>query len=428
METIIMCIGTSLGAAMAFGWVTLGAVLAMGAANETPNKSGARTKAADLSRLDTSGLGIDANYPGGNIIVVKIEKDTVALRQDLGDTQGWWFYWNFRVRGAAGKTLTFKFTDRNPIGVRGPAVSTDGGASWAWLGRRTVRGPSFRFRFPQHVKDVRFSFAMPYQAADLKRFLKRHAASPHLLVKTLCKTRKGRTVERVHVGKLDGGPQYRILLTCRHHACEMMASYCLEGIIEGILAETDDCAWFRQNVEVMTIPLVDKDGVEDGDQGKNRRPHDHNRDYAGESIYPSVRALRQLVPKWSRGRLRFALDLHDPFIGGPHNEVIYQVGSPDAVIWKEQRRFGKILQAVQTGPLVYRAKDDLAYGKGWNTAKNYGTGKSFASWAGGLEGMLIAATIEIPYANAAGRKVTAATARAFGHDLARAIRGYLASR
>lgn len=61
---------------------------------------------------------------------------------------------------------------------------------------------------------------------------------------------------------------------------------------------------------------MDKDGVEDGDQGKNRLPHDHNRDYTGESIYASVRASRDFVPHWSVGRLKFALDMHCPYILG----------------------------------------------------------------------------------------------------------------
>ena len=37
----------------------------------------------------------------------------------------------------------------------------------------------------------------------------------------------------------------------------------------------------------------------------------------------------------------------------------------------------------------------------------------------------MATTIEIPYANVGTTVVTADDARAFGHDLARALRGYL---
>ena len=91
---------------------------------------------------------VDANYPGGNIIVERIEGDAICLQPDMRDTEGWWFYWNFRVRGAQGRTLTFRFSGDNPIGVRGPAVSTDGGRSWSWLGSEAVQDASFKYAFP----------------------------------------------------------------------------------------------------------------------------------------------------------------------------------------------------------------------------------------------------------------------------------------
>ncbi|MGB2820201.1 MAG: M14 family zinc carboxypeptidase, partial [Phycisphaerae bacterium] len=340
-----------------------------------------------------------------------------------------WFYWNFRVRGGAGRAMKFLFAGRDPIGTRGPAVSTDGGGTWSWLGREAVEaGPketSFRYMFAEDASAVRFCFAMPYQEADLQRFLKRHSAGSHLAVRELCKTRSGRPVERIHVGRLDGEPERRVLLTCRHHACEMMASYALEGALAAVLADTDDGRWFRRNVELLAVPFMDKDGVQRGDQGKNRRPRDHNRDYLGKSIYPSVKALRELVPGWSAGRLKVALDLHCPWIRGQHNEVIYMVGSADEAIWAQQCELGRLLEAVRSGPLAYRAADNLPFGKSWNTGTNYASGKSFGRWAGELKGILLASTIEVPYANVGRQTVTPDGARAFGADLMKALRRYL---
>ncbi len=368
---------------------------------------------------------IDCAFPGGNILVDKIEGDTVYLRPDLRDTKGWWFYWCFRVRGAAGRTTTFRFAKRNPIGLTGPAVSKDGGEHWSWLGSEAVDGASFTYDFPADAREVRFCFTMPYQESDLRRFLRRHQGGNHLSVATLCRTKKGRAVERLHVGKLSGEPKYRVLLTCRHHACESMASYALEGILEEVLSATADGAWLRRNVEVLAVPFVDKDGVEDGDQGKNRRPRDHNRDYAGKSIYPSVRALREFVPRWSRGKLRMAMDMHCPYIRGGQSERLYQVGQQSASVWREQRAFAKILEEVRTGPIPYQAENDLPFGQSWNTDKNYVAGKSCSRWASELSGIRLATSLELPYAKAGGQTVTADTARALGRDLARAIRRYL---
>jgi hypothetical protein len=204
-----------------------------------------------------------------------------------------------------------------------------------------------------------------------------------------------------------------------------MASYVLEGFLAAALDDTKDGRWFRDNVEVLAIPFVDKDGVEAGDPGKNRKPYDHNRDYKGESIYPSVAAIRSLVPFWSRGRLSVAIDLHCPWIRGPHNEVLYMVGQPDPAMWQRQVAFGKVLEEVQRGPLKYRTLDNLPFGQAWNTGKTYGSRMSCSMWAAKLQGIGLATSFEVPYANAAGRPVDADNARAFGHDLMRAVRLYL---
>ncbi|GMV92402.1 MAG: hypothetical protein AMXMBFR82_21800 [Candidatus Hydrogenedentota bacterium] len=372
---------------------------------------------------------IGADYPGGNIVVERIDGDVVYLHQDLRDTEGWWFYWSFEVRGAAERTMTFRFTNRNVIGTRGPAVSLDEGLTWSWLGNETVGefdgGVEFTYSFSADQEAVRFAFAMPYQRSDLDRFLAPYAGNKYLETGVLASTRNGRDVTRLRVGAIEVEPRYRIMLTARHHSCESMASYIVEGILQSILADTEDGAWFRENVEVLVIPLMDTDGVEDGDQGKNRKPRDHGRDYEGESIYPEVAALRAFVPEWSSGRLRIAMDIHCPYIRGEHNEVVYLVGSSDPGIWEEQQRFSRILESLPEPGLPFRSADNLPFGTAWNTGANYTAGTAMPQWAAGLDGVHLATAIEVPYANVGDTTVTPANARAFGHALATAMRRYL---
>jgi hypothetical protein len=103
------------------------------------------------------------------------------------------------------------------------------------------------------------------------------------------------------------------------------------------------------------------------------------------------------------------------------------VGGPDAENWRRVSELAKILEECRRGPLIYRAADNLPFGKGWNTGMKDESLKSFGLWAAGLPGIAVAGTIEIPYANASGAEVNADSARAFGRDLARAIRRYLES-
>jgi len=378
-----------------------------------------------MKAVERGAYRIDCAFPGGNILIDRIEDDAVFVRQDLRETSGDWFYWCFRVRGAAGRTLTFHFTKSNVIGVRGPAFSTDGGGTWKWLGKERVEDASFVYAFPRDADEVRFSLGMPYQEVNLTEFIRRYARHPGMKVERLCQTRKGRTVERLRLGCFSGKVPYRVLLTSRHHCCEMMASYALEGVMKTVLSDTEEGNWFGEHVEFLVLPFMDKDGVEDGDQGKNRKPHDHNRDYGDTCIYPSVQALRKYIPRWSRGHLRVALDLHCPWIRGPQHEVIYLVGSQSKEIWREQCRFSEILESVQRGPLVFDANDNLPFGCDWNTDENFATGKNCSRWAGDLPEIRLASSIEISYSNAGGKEVNRESAKAFGYDVGKALCVYL---
>ena len=63
-------------------------------------------------------LRIDADFPGGNIIVDGIEGDTAFLRPNLRDTQGDWFCWAFRVRGAGRPHASLHLRQRPVLGAR----------------------------------------------------------------------------------------------------------------------------------------------------------------------------------------------------------------------------------------------------------------------------------------------------------------------
>ena len=75
---------------------------------------------------------------------------------------------------------------------------------------------------------------------------------------------------------------------------------------------------------------------------------------------------------------------------------------------------------------IQHAVDQAASGEEIRVAAGtYAGRKSFALWAEELPGNRIATTVELPYASVGSAAVTAKTARAFGRDLARALRLFL---
>ncbi len=371
-------------------------------------------------------LNIDSSFPGGNIVVERIEGNTIFLHQDLRTTKGEWFYWYFRLRATEVSRLKFHFTRGLALGVRGPAVSLDRGRTWEWLGEESVVGNSFVYAVRQADAEIRFSFAMPYVASNWRTFLESLPQNIFIKQGVLCRSEEGRDVEALIVGPQDTDPLHRIALTCRHHSCEMMPNYSLEGLVGWVLKDpSKDARWLRSHVQMLLVPFMDKDGVENGDQGKNRQPRDHGRDYTGTSLFSSTQALRDFLPEWSDGKLRVCLDLHCPWIAGDLNEEIYLVGRPEAENQCEQKRFSKILEKVKQGPLPFSHLNFLSFGTHWNTNENFTLGECCAGWAYTLPEVLFATSVELPYANAGGVEVNQESARRFGEDLGRALSSYL---
>jgi len=351
--------------------------------------------AAGLAVAAKPNVAIRTDFPGGNAVVVRNEAGEVHLEPDLRGGRPW-FYWYVEATADRPGWVTFAFPEKvagfanGAIGYQGPAVSRDLGRTWQWMGTGNVAGSSFRYRFTKANETVRFSVTMPYVQADFDRFLRRHAANPHLRTGVLTRSLKGRPVELVQVGEPGPGVQ-AVLMTCRHHACETMASFVFEGLLAAALSDSPAAIEFRKKYVLYAVPFVDKDGVEAGDQGKNRNPHDHNRDYGRGSLYPEVDAIEKLA---DAKHIRFLQDFHCPTLRMEDHQVMYFVGSKETPASNEAnvKRFAQLIKEglppdSPYGPLVWlRKRDAMAAGANCN---------NFFAFR---KGSVMAATIEIPFA------------------------------
>lgn len=278
-------------------------------------------------------LSIQADYPGGNVIVESIDGMTAHVAPDLRTTKNSeWFYWDFTAKASQPGRAKFIFNAVNGarIAMRGPAYSLDDGKTWQWLGTEHVvfmepegnKEESFEFDFTKAGQEVRFAVGFPYVQSNLVEFLKAHAENPNLTQSTLTKSQKGRPVELLQIGK-PGPGIIPVLVAARSHSCEALGSYVLEGFLSEALSDSPTGVAFRKKYVLYAVPFLDKDGVEDGDQGKGREPHDHNRDYGSSPIYPEIKALQELAA--AKG-VKIAIDFHCPYIKGDVHEAYHWLG------------------------------------------------------------------------------------------------------
>ena len=341
-------------------------------------------------------IEIVTEFPGGNAKVTANKPGAVELEPDLrGDRP--WFYWCFEAKVIQPGEVTFTFPEKvagfaeGGVGHQGPAIGRkdeSGKWTWTWQGRDAGGGRAFTHDFETAGEILRFAVSIPYLESDLEAFLERHRENSSLEVSTLAKSREGREVELLQVGR-PGTDRRAMLVTGRHHAVETMASFVLEGFLDEALSGSDEAQAFRDRFVLYAVPFVDKDGVENGDQGKNRKPHDHNRDYTEAPIYPEVKAIMALGESKD---VRYALDFHCPTLVMNDHQVMYFVGAKvhpphnEANVREFAGRIRKGLpEGAPVGPLV------------WLRDENQPSPKSSRHF-GFREGAVVSATLEIPFA------------------------------
>ena len=371
-------------------------------------------------------LMIETNFPGGNVFIENINGFDALLTRDMRNTIGDWVYLSFRAIFDEKGEYRFAFTQSGSIASFGPAASYDNGNTWEWLGFDCVSGDRNVFTYTYDgtkSASVIFCMGMQYLPQHLDAFLARHGNDRFLAVSTLVRTRKNREVTLLHIEDTSvTSPRKHLFFTSRNHCCEMMATYALEGILETALGEDELGKAFRERYVIDCVPFVDTDGVIDGDQGKNRSPHDHNRDYNEHPIYPEIAAIQKLVLE---KKPFFALDLHCPWIYGPETEeTIYFPVMEDPYYADETEKFSRILEKNASPEAPYFAQNNLPFGTKWNTGANYNQGMNCNQWISKAAAPHFAAAIEIPYAKASGIALTAESVRAFGRALAKSILEY----
>lgn len=292
---------------------------------------------------------IHKNFVGGNIKIVSQDENTVYVENEMRDTNKGvdWFYWAFCVEGAQGQTVTFRF-QKNRLGYFGPAVSHDL-KTWKWLG--SCGENEFTYTFGINETKVYFAHDMLYHPDRFFAF----AAEKGLTLQEFCKSKRGRPVPCFTIGK----GKRKVILSARHHACEATGNYVLEGMLD---------EWLKAPIadtEILCVPFVDLDGVLDGDQGKERAPFDHNRDYRMEepSIYPETAKIREYVEK---NGCQYGFDFHSPWhIGGSndHAFIVHKLFTKTDRL----RAFGSLLEEeITPTSFAYQTKDDLPFMEEWN--------------------------------------------------------------
>jgi len=270
---------------------------------------------------------ITDDFAGGNIVVVSKLGNIVSLDNKVDPEEGSnpYFYWYFQATSDIDRTVTFTFSQNKNyttdlIGNNKVLCSTDGGETWSYT--PAVSNKTFTYTF-KAGEIVRFSNVLPYVLADYNDYVEANNDNPRVEFTTLrekavelglstdtvtFQSKEGRDIPLAVIGNQNA--KNCIVYTSRHHSCETIGSYTLEGMMDYMLNDASDS--FLNTYCIYVVPMVDIDGVENGEQGKGRGGLDHNRDY-GLGNHVEVTAITTFFTEvFKTQTLKVFLDSHAP--------------------------------------------------------------------------------------------------------------------
>jgi hypothetical protein len=153
------------------------------------------------------------------------------------------------------------------------------------------------------------------------------------------------------------------------------------------------------NTPRFVVPIVDLDGVVLGEQGKDRAPYDHNRDYVEDSMYPEVAAIKQYADE---NEVSFAFDFHAPSHKiGRSNHIFVVRKMPE--LTERFDRFGGLFEEYSGGDAMdYFMKNDIYPNTGWNKDET----PTFSSFFNNRPECRLALTLEVTHYGTDDNKVT----------------------
>lgn len=284
------------------------------------------------------GLRFNAQFEGGNLRRVRLDPTGAAEVVLCGDTGRsfhcqWWF---FEVEAAAPVSLRFRIVSYvkpgSTFAVGQRIVSCAEGCGWrrdgcdyAYVPNRYAIGSKRRhytlaFTVSLAAGRTRLAHFYPYLFGDLLCDLRRLRPSGEWMsVEDLGPTPGGRPLLMLTItdfaattpeGKADDRPH--IVMSARVHPGEVPASFMMRGVLELLLADTEEAFDLRRRFKFVVFPMLNPDGVAAGNGRANQAGLDLNRCWEkpppGSEVLASKRVLEELC--WSSGGVLAYLDFH----------------------------------------------------------------------------------------------------------------------
>ena len=181
---------------------------------------------------------------------------------------------------------------------------------------------TFRAQFQHDNDTIYFAHSYPYTYSDLQRYLNRLEEDPkkkqRMKRRELCKTIAGNSCDLLIVTTF--GSDYEevrrrkgIVISSRVHPGETGSSFMMKGIIDYLVGPSLGARMLRDNFVIKIVPMVNPDGVINGNTRCSLSGFDLNRVWIDPSqkLHPTIFHLKGLIKQMQQEReFLLFVDLH----------------------------------------------------------------------------------------------------------------------
>jgi len=147
------------------------------------------------------------------------------------------------------------------------------------LKKREYYTLSFTHTFEFDNDVVAFAYSYPYTYSDLRQFINNSLSSPYFRRERLCKTIAGYDCDILTITSEDRLKKQGVVFTGRVHPGETVGSWMVHGAIEFLLSEDPIAISLRSKFIFYIIPMLNPDGVIQGNYRTSLTGCDLNRKY-----------------------------------------------------------------------------------------------------------------------------------------------------
>lgn len=183
---------------------------------------------------------------------------------------------------------------------------------------------TFTHTFEYDEDQVYFAHCFPYTYSDLQDDLTKIEKDPYtqnfFYRNTLCRSLAGNKVEFLTVTSKDKDPTSEkalakkgIFISSRVHPGESNASWMMKGLIDFLVSSAPEAKALREKFVFKIVPMINVDGVINGNYRCSLCGSDLNRRYKAPSkvLHPSIHSIKRFVRAFQKEReLALYIDLH----------------------------------------------------------------------------------------------------------------------